>query len=258
MLAFRIAIYSTCIAIGAAAGTRECHAKWTLLGPTPYLSNVDSPFPIDGSDTNFFLENFEDGVLNTRGIVQRNTFPIPGEQGLATVQFPSPRTDSVDADDGMINGFGRGGHSLASGHHLTLPMNPPLHQFLIEFEFNAEELGFLPNSFGIVWTDGPEFSSLVLRIVTENGSEFVSEAIHDLGDLSRDGETSDDVFVGLHGTDGIRTVTVIGGALGELSSPGAIEIDHVQYGYVVPEPRAIISGLLIATVLMVWRIYQRR
>jgi hypothetical protein len=41
-------------------------ASAPLIGPTPYLSEADSPFFPFGP--NFFLEDFEDGSLNTPGV----------------------------------------------------------------------------------------------------------------------------------------------------------------------------------------------
>jgi hypothetical protein len=233
-------------------------AEWIFLGPTPYLSAADSPFPVDGSNPNFYLEDFEDGLVNTPGIRQRNLYPIPGDLGLAVVQSPGIRTDSVDADDGDVDGLGRDGHSLASGLTLTLPTNPPFHQLLIQFEFDKTELGFLPTSLGFVWTDGPPSSSLSIRIVTSDGSEFVTEGIHDLGDASRDGGTYEDVFVGITGTVGFRTVTIFGGIRGELSSFSAIEIDHLQYGVLVPEPSTISLSIGCVGVVFFWFIHRRR
>ena len=74
--------------------------------------------------------------------------------------------------------------------------------------FDETELGFLPDSFGFVWTDGPALSSLGLQIVTESGIEFVPDPIAGLGDLGQNGSTLDDVFLGVVGTDRIRAVTV--------------------------------------------------
>jgi hypothetical protein len=216
----------------------QCHGDWTFIGPTPYRSTADSPFPIS-INPNFFVETFEDGLLNTRGIVQKNPFPLPGTGGLAFVRLPGQNTDSVDGDDGLVDGLGLGGHSLASGTHVIIPTNPLRHEFRIEFEFDETELGFLPDSFGFVWTDGPALSSLGLQIVTESGIEFVPDPIAGLGDLGQNGSTLDDVFLGVVGTDRIRAVTVIGGFRGDLTSPPEIEIDHVQYGLTVPEPSTI-------------------
>jgi hypothetical protein len=86
----------------------QCHGDWTFIGPTPYRSTADSPFPIS-INPNFFVETFEDGLLNTRGIVQKNPFPLPGTGGLAFVRLPGQNTDSVDGDDGLVDGLGLGG-----------------------------------------------------------------------------------------------------------------------------------------------------
>jgi hypothetical protein len=234
----------------------ECYGAWMFIGPTPYRSVADSPFPI-GINANFFMEDFEDGLLNTVGILQRNTFPLPGDQGLAIVRSPGFSTDSVDADDGILDGFGSNGHSFTSVVHVTVPIDPPRHQFRIEFEFDEIDLGFLPDSFGFVWTDGPAMSSLGLRIVTQNGTEFIPDAITGLGDLGRDGSSSDDVFFGVIGTDPIRTVTVIGGFRGDLTSPPEIEIDHIQYGLTIPEPSTIALAMSFLALLLWWRLRHR-
>ncbi len=60
----------------------------TFLGPTPDLSAADSPFDLS---SNFYLEDFEDGALNT-----------PGVSGNVKVQSGFVDIDSVDADDGVI------------------------------------------------------------------------------------------------------------------------------------------------------------
>ena len=73
------------------------------LGPTPYLQLSASPFAaIDFSNGYFHLENFEDGVLDTPGITASS----------GRVARPASNTDSVDGDDGNVDGFGTRGHSF--------------------------------------------------------------------------------------------------------------------------------------------------
>src|SRR5689334_14821601 len=105
----------------------------TLLGPTPYLSSADSPFPL-GSPT-FVLERFEDHTFNIPGV------SAPG--GIVTSTQFSTNIDSVDGDDGVTgNGTCTSCDSyFASGGSLT-------------FTFDAAVLGGLPRKVGIVWTDG--------------------------------------------------------------------------------------------------------
>src|SRR5436190_16973163 len=74
----------------------------TLLGPTPYLSSSDSPF-IGPFFSYFNLENFESGALSVPGVTPSVGMVIGPGGGL---------TDSVDADDGVIDGSGLLGHSF--------------------------------------------------------------------------------------------------------------------------------------------------
>src|SRR5262245_58046922 len=109
-------------------------AKADFLGPTPYLSFADSPFN-GGSFSSFFLEDFEDGALNTPGVTASAGWSVLG---------PGAFTDSVDGDDGAIDGSGTRGHSFFSNST----------QSTLTFTFNAAALGgALPTAVGIVWTD---------------------------------------------------------------------------------------------------------
>ncbi|MEZ6069861.1 MAG: hypothetical protein R3C10_06175 [Pirellulales bacterium] len=98
------------VALAGYAVPSEATAAPVFLGPTPYLSAADSPFDLSSPGSTFHLEDFEDGELNTLGIHQ-----LPPGALNATVMDPSPTTDSVDADDGTIDGSGTAGHSFAAG-----------------------------------------------------------------------------------------------------------------------------------------------
>ncbi len=83
-----------------------------FIGPVEYLAFDDpaageaiSPFAALDFDE-FFLEDFEDGVLDQPGVsfVEADIVSYPSD-GF---------TDSVDADDGMIDGDGRGGRYIRS------------------------------------------------------------------------------------------------------------------------------------------------
>lgn len=224
------------------------HAAFTFLGPTPYLGAADSPFAKHLGSPNFFLEDFEDGELNTPGIGQIDFFPPEfGGAFVGNVLPPGPLTDSVDADDGLSDGNGHNGHSFRSGVNLVVDIFPPIHTFQFAFEFDSEALGYLPNLFGVVWTDGPPGSTLSLLITTGTGEIVSSEVIRGLGDESRDGRTSEYRFVGVIMPSGIAEVIVRGGFVGEIADSAYIEIDHLQYGHIVPEPRI--------TVLIGWLLY---
>ncbi|MCA9235451.1 MAG: hypothetical protein KDA44_08255 [Planctomycetales bacterium] len=111
-----------------------------FLGPTPYLNAADSPFPVDGSNPRFFLEDFEDGLLNTPGVTTLTT-------GTAKISAPGPTTDSVDGDDGLVDGSGTSGWSL---QRLMFPDFTNVYFTSFNFRFSESELGLLPNAFGIV------------------------------------------------------------------------------------------------------------
>lgn len=104
-----------------------------LLGPCPYLSQTNSPFDLSGLGSTFFLEDFEDRALNVPGVA--------ASSGGASSNTCCPGLhDSVDADDGAIDGSGLAGESWFS----STP---------IRFTFDAAALGGLPSRAGTVYTD---------------------------------------------------------------------------------------------------------
>jgi hypothetical protein len=208
------------------------------FGPTPYLSAADSPFT--GLPFGFFhLENFEDGLLNTPGV-----FVNAG----AIVVGPGVSIDSVDADDGAIDGFGQAGLSLYSNNGGASLSN-------FTFTFDAGVLGGLPTHAGVVWTDvgfalagdnfgGPvsaeAFDSANLSIGTI-GPVFLG------GDGTVDGATAEDRFFGFSNVSGISRLVI------SMSNSTDWEVDHLQYGLLVPEPASVVLviGMLVGAV--VWR-----
>lgn len=168
-----------------------------LIGPTPYLSASDSPFQLAGE--NAYLETFEDLLLNVPGVTASNGAPF-GPGGL---------TDSVDGDDGVIDGSGTNGRSFfygggASGVH---------------FVFDAAELGGLPTQAGIVWTDGG--GTITFTAYDEHGVE-IGTLTGDHADGSISGTTAEDRFYGVTHAGGISEIWI-------RNSSGGIEVDHLQY-----------------------------
>ncbi len=197
MLKPRIAPRPTC-AMGALALASASLAQG--VGPTPYLCSSDSPLASVGPWTYFHLETFEDGALNTPGVTA----------STGNVLGTSVNTDSVDCDDGLIDGSGVGGHSWFSGSGSAG----------VTFTFSAATLGALPTAVGIVWTDGAanitfqafNASDVLLGTVTGNHADGVSN-----------GTTVDDRFYGWVDPAGIAKIKIT-------NSSGGIEIDHLQYG----------------------------
>ena len=78
------------------------------FGPTPYLSSADRPAGIFCESCPLVLEDFEDGTYADSGITISDgrilePFSVSGLENFVT--------DSVDADDGTIDGSGNAGHS---------------------------------------------------------------------------------------------------------------------------------------------------
>ena len=207
-----------------------------ILGPTPYMSSADSPF--SGTIFSYFaLETFESGALNTPG-VQVNP--------EAVVIAPGTLTDSVDADDGSIDGFGTAGHSLYSANRLLK----------FSFTFDAAVLGALPTHAGIVWTDVGNTETGVAGIDTFTFEAFdaanisLGTTVAILGDGISNGQTGEDRFFGAVSAEGISRITL------RAASSRDWEVDHLQFGRAaaspVPEPSTFAWGFVALAGLCVW------
>ena len=217
-----------------------------LLGPTPYLSFNDSPFVV-GSFAYFYLEDFEDGVLNTPGVSLSVTSPS------STVTTPTMLTDSVDADDGAIDGSGHGA-SLYLGDIATSPSPSSA-----TFTFDGSSLGGLPTHVGIVWTDvgfstNPiyGFGNVSFEAFDASATSLGTIGPTPVGDGLGGGQTAEDRFFGVTNPSGISKITI------SMNSHDW-EMDHLQYGrqavQPVPEPSTWLlftSGLAMVGMIL-WR-----
>lgn len=181
------------------------HAQ-TFLGPSPYLCSGDSPWPV--TSPGYFLEDFEDGMLNT-----------PGVTGNGSVAGPGGITDSVDCDDGAIDGTGKQARSyFGSG-------NPGL-----TFTFNSAAFGGkFPQRVGIVWTDGVHNStpnSVHFEAFDFQGSNL-GEITGSHPDSSVNSETAEDRFYGIEFASGISKIRIW-----QTAGCCGIEVDHLQYGFI--------------------------
>jgi hypothetical protein len=169
----------------------------TLLGPTPYLDASNSP--LDTAAPDFALEDFEDGVLGLPGVAASAGAPLA----------PGTDTDSVDGDDGLIDGLGRDGHSFFSSDG---PAG-------ITVSFDA--LGGFPRQAGLVWTDGE--GDVTFEAFDADGLSLGVVGPVGLGDGSSDGATPEDRFFGVIHDGGVSAIRIAGGT-------GGFEIDHLQLG----------------------------
>lgn len=202
-------------------------AKAALIGPGggaglsgEYASFTDSPFS-GGSFSYFHLENFEDHLFNVPGVTA-------SAGGVTSVVFGPFIHDSVDLDDGVLDGSGLAGDSF---FHFSGSSG-------IIFTFNVGILGSLPTHAGIVWTDGAgttgfeAFDHLGMSLGVINANIAT-------GDFT--GQTDEDRFFGATNALGISAIRIS-------NSSGGIEVDHLQYGLVdavdpdptgVPEPMTL-------------------
>jgi len=178
-----------------------------FLGPKPYLSAADSLFDLSEVGYNFVLEDFESGTLQAPGL----------SINLDQIRGPGATTDSVDADTGVIDGFGNQAHA-------ALRQQNPL-----VLDWNAAVLGGLPTQVGLVLTDwlaGP--MNFTVRAYDQNLQQIGGTKVYNLiGDAFFNGTTAEDRFIGVESAIGIRRLTV-------WFTGGALEFDHVQYN--LPNP----------------------
>jgi len=206
-----------------------------LHGPDPYLSfSGDSPFASTlaaGEFVYFHLEDFEDGLANTPGLI----LP-PGSIALTT---SNTFVDSVAED----NVDGEWGSFYTDETFTTQPFM---------FSFDAIVLGGLPTHAGIVVTDiqvlDGSFGGITsdVEVTVEafgpGGVSLGSVTDPSFGNFNTVLDTGEDRFFGFFAAGGIESFGV--SAVTPAGSILTMEFDHIQYGSVVPEP----SSLLLACI----------
>lgn len=196
-----------------------------VSGPVPYLQASDNP--VSGPFVFSHLETFEDKLLNTSGVTALG----------GTVLGPGASTDSVDADDGSVDGSGSAGHSYySSGANF------------ITFSFSAAALGSLPTVVGLAFTDVGVLDGLPccksdasFEAFDELGASLGMFKIGDFGDGFVNGSTAEDRFVAVRHAGGISGFKV------GFANSTDWEVDHLFYARDaagVPEPATLaLAGL---------------
>ena len=206
MLSVRFALLSAVVV--ATSGLAASGASF--YGPTSYLSAADSPF---SGYTGWVVDNLEDGSLMA-GI----------STSAGAVYGPASNADSVDADDGAIDGHGTAGHSFFNSNGGTG----------IRLTFDAAILGALPKSAGLVWTDGS--GTITFEAFDENNVSLGTlQGNH--ADGSFGGQTAEDRFYGASNEGGIKSIFI-------KNTGGGIEIDHIQFAFSTGVPAPSAAGVL--------------
>jgi hypothetical protein len=165
----------------------------TSSGPVPYTSLASRPPAF--INTPVVVEDFEDGVIDPR-----LSFPLGG-----AILGPGGLTDSVDVDDGLIDGSGLAGHSFFRN------------ATSIDVSFAT-----LPKTAAVVWTDGGFGVDVTLEVFGADGSPIGSTGPHLIGDQSNNGGTAEDRYFGFRNDGGISRIRIS-------HTGGGMEIDHVQF-----------------------------
>lgn len=203
------------------------NAGTLTFGPSAYLQHGDTPAGFcDGCDIK--IEDFEDNLLDPFLTISNGSILPPNSvSGSST-----PVTDSVDGDDGSVDGSGIGGYSWYTGIG-----NSNDNTLTIDFASNVD-------CAGLVFTDGDPISSLISLEALDSDGNVMATIAADLADGVFTGETAEDSFLGFSDMDGgIAALRLI------MTGGEGIEIDHVHWADcpVVPEPAT--SGMMVMTLL---------
>lgn len=212
----------------AAAGTQA--ATPVFVSPTTaYLSSADIPVGFYAGGAPTLLDTLEDRSLDAT---------LTGTNGaLLDVGFGGAR-DSVDADDGAING----NCGPQSAGRCVSWFNGNGAQG-VTFTFVGS--GALPTAFGLVWTDGG--GTVTFSAIAADGQSLGSINASGFADNSFGGTTGEDRFFGVQFAGGIRSITIS-------NSAGGIEVDHIQYGAMAPVPEPANWALMLGGAgLLAWR-----
>ena len=196
------------------------------FGPTHYTSEASLPTDFYGAacvgDHVMGLETFEDNSLSD--------FLSIDSGGIL---LPSSVTDSVDGDDGSIDGSGTGGHSwfYAGSSEVVITFDSPV------------------TSAGVVWTDGPHYADVLFEAFDGDGNSLGTIGPADIADGSYTGHTGEDHFFGIKDAGGIGSIAL------SITAGSGIELDHITWESCVehvPEPSSM-ALLLGAVGLAVFR-----
>ena len=209
---------------------------------TRYRKREDSPFesyyykyyqPVYES----YFEDFEDHLLNTPYVTSHSLYESPyGEismQQLSALGLWGV-AQSVDADDGALDFLGNGDSWFGQ----------------VELRFTPNAEGRYPNYAGVVITQGDRPSPLAndfpaYLVYGPDGSLIYTGTLFGNTFPTIGPNVTDDTFIGFYASEGISRLVP--------TEFFAYQIDHLQYGWAIPEPSAPLSVLLAGSVALLRR-----
>jgi hypothetical protein len=181
----------------------------------PYAQRSDSPWPAGIRQGSILVEDFEDGLVNTPGLAM--TIGIMGS-GF-----------SVDEDDGILGNDGDLGRVYYGGFNTG---------GTVRADFSPDIEGRYPTYAGWVM-DTSNQSDATFAAYDPSGNLLASyNYILEWGGFQ---------FVGVYAPQGIRAI--------QSNFNEGLFVDHVQYGYAIPEPG---TTLLTATAALAAASRRRR
>ena len=218
--------------------TSACFSASILWDPLPYFSEADSPFYQGILDGTIYLEDFEDQALNTPFVREPDNLSYFGTTYRADfpdVSYGSVR--SVDGDDGVIDSNGFLGDTWT-----TAFLSTNTRADRASFEFLPNDAGHYPTYVGIVITAANDLRRAVeLSFRDLDGNNlFADTDLYDPMDWVPFPQSIEDArtprthrFIGAYHEDGIA----------RLSLSNVWQVDHLQYGYAIPEPSTAFLAL---------------
>jgi hypothetical protein len=181
----------------------------------PYAQRSDSPWAAGIRQGSIYVEDFEDGLVNTPGLAMA--------LGIMGSGF------SVDEDDGIMGNDGDLGRVYYGGFNTG---------GAVRAEFTADTEGRYPTYAGWVM-DTLDQSDATFAAYDPSGNLLASyNYILQWGEFQ---------FVGVYAPQGIRAI--------QSNFNERLFVDHVQYGYAIPEPG---TALLTASAALAAACRRRR